>query len=109
MSERFENGFRGRVAVVTGGGTGMGRELVRQLIAQGCDVATCDVMEETLAETAASCARGEGCGEILTGIADVSVESQVLAFRDRVAAWRPHVNLLFNNAGIGGGGSIIHD
>lgn len=109
MSERFENGFRGRVAVVTGGGTGMGRELVRQLIAQGCDVATCDVMEDTLAETAASCARGEGCGEILTGIADVSVESQVLAFRDRVAAWRPHVNLLFNNAGIGGGGSIIHD
>lgn len=109
MSERFENGFRGRVAVVTGGGTGMGRELVRQLIAQGCDVAACDVMEDTLAETAASCARGEGCGEILTGIADVSVESQVLAFRDRVAAWRPHVNLLFNNAGIGGGGSIIHD
>lgn len=109
MSERFENGFRGRVAVVTGGGTGMGRELVRQLIAQGCDVAACDVMEDTLAETAASCGRGEGCGEILTGIADVSVESQVLAFRDRVAAWRPHVNLLFNNAGIGGGGSIIHD
>jgi len=109
MSERFENGFQGRVAVVTGGGTGMGRELVRQLIAQGCDVATCDIMEDTLAETAASCARGERCGEILTGIADVSVESQVLAFRDRVAAWRPHVNLLFNNAGIGGGGSIIHD
>lgn len=109
MNERFENGFRGRVAVVTGGGTGMGRELVRQLIAQGCDVATCDVMEDTLAETAASCARGDGYGEILTGIADVSVESQVLAFRDRVAAWRPHVNLLFNNAGIGGGGSIIHD
>ena len=109
MNERFENGFQGRVAVVTGGGTGMGRELVRQLIAQGCDVATCDVMDDTLAETAASCPRGEGCGEILTGIADVSVESQVLAFRDRVAAWRPHVNLLFNNAGIGGGGSIIHD
>ena len=113
MSQRFENGFRGCVAVVTGGGTGMGRELVRQLAADGCDVATCDVMDDTLTETVALCRQdripGGEYGEVLTAIADVSVESQVLAFRDRVAAWRPHVNLLFNNAGIGGGGSIVLD
>ena len=113
MSQGFDEGFRGCVAVVTGGGTGMGRELVRQLVADGCDVATCDVMDDTLAETVALCdeerRRDDRCGDVLTGIADVSVESQVLAFRDRVAAWRPHLHLLFNNAGIGGGGSIIHD
>ena len=109
MTERFEKGFAGRVAVVTGGGTGMGRELVRQLTADGCDVATCDVMEDNLAETVAICAADGNTGKVLTFIADVSIESQVLAFRDAVAAWRPHVNLLFNNAGIGGGGSIIED
>lgn len=117
MGQHFENGFQGLVAVVTGGGTGMGRELVRQLASAGCDVATCDVMEDTLAETVELCARDraeQGAnapagGEVITGLADVSVESDVLAFRDQVAAWRPHLNLLFNNAGIGGGGSIVHD
>ena len=41
----------GRLAVVTGGGSGMGRELVVQLAAAGCDVATCDVHDADLADT----------------------------------------------------------
>ncbi len=43
--------FRGRLAVVTGGGTGMGRELTTQLAAEGCHVAICDVSVENMAET----------------------------------------------------------
>jgi len=109
MADRFENGFGGLVAVVTGGGTGMGRELVRQLTAQGCDVATCDVIAENLAETIAICTADGNSGKILSHIADVSDEAQVLAFRNAVAAWRPHVNILFNNAGIGGGGSMVEN
>lgn len=109
MAERFENGYGGLVAVVTGGGTGMGRELVRQLTAQGCDVATCDVIAENMAETVAICTADGNSGKILTHLADVSDEAQVLAFRDAVAAWRPHTNILFNNAGIGGGGSIVEN
>jgi len=105
---RFAGGFAGCVAVVTGGGTGMGRELVRQLAAEGCDVATCDVIERNLVETVALCAEDGASGAVLPFIADVSDEAQVLAFREAVAEWRPHVNLLFNNAGIGGGGSVVN-
>ena len=74
MSTRFENGFGGRVAVVTGGGTGMGRELVLKLTADGCDVATCDVIQENLDETAQLVKSAGNKGELLTFIADVSDE-----------------------------------
>ena len=36
--------FKHKIAVVTGGGTGMGRELVLQLAEEGCNVAMCDVI-----------------------------------------------------------------
>jgi NAD(P)-dependent dehydrogenase (short-subunit alcohol dehydrogenase family) len=106
--ERFE----GRIAVVTGGGTGMGRELVRQLAADGCDVATCDVFPEAMAETKDLALEGAPAGTRVTSfVADVSDESAVIAFRDAVAAElaTDHINLLFNNAGIGGGGSFVAD
>lgn len=101
----------GRLAVVTGGGSGMGRELVRQLVAEGCNVAMCDVSAQSMAETRQLCDqdRSPQGTRITAHIADVSDESQVLRFRDDVA--REHatdkVHLLFNNAGIGGGGSLF--
>ncbi|HUC35821.1 MAG TPA: SDR family oxidoreductase [Acidimicrobiales bacterium] len=106
--ERFE----GRIAVVTGGGTGMGRELVRQLAAEGCHVATCDVSAQSMAETKAMALEGAPSGtRVSTFVADVSDEPQVVAFREDVKTEleTAHVNLLFNNAGIGGGGSIVAD
>ena len=43
--------FKNKIAVVTGGGTGMGREVVRQLAREGSHVAMCDVLEDNMLET----------------------------------------------------------
>ncbi|HET6795265.1 MAG TPA: SDR family oxidoreductase [Acidimicrobiales bacterium] len=96
---------------MTGGGSGIGRELVIQLAAQGCSVATCDVSPQGLAETLARAeAEATGGARITTHICDVSDEAQVRSFRDEVvAAHGDSINLLFNNAGVGGGGSFIND
>jgi NAD(P)-dependent dehydrogenase (short-subunit alcohol dehydrogenase family) len=101
----------GRLAVVTGGGTGMGRELVRQLAAEGCNVAMCDIFEPAMAETKRLCEEaGAAQGlRITTHLADVSDRAEVERFRDAVAEQHgtDKIHLLFNNAGIGGGGSMI--
>jgi NAD(P)-dependent dehydrogenase (short-subunit alcohol dehydrogenase family) len=103
------NSFAGKRAVVTGGGSGMGHELVVQLAAEGCSVATCDVdrsgLNQTLARAEDLAPQGT---RITTHICDVSSESAVVAFRDEVVDLHGAViELLFNNAGVGGGGSFV--
>ncbi len=90
----------------------MGRELARQLSAEGCHVAMCDVSAENMDETVALCLADAPAGtRVTTFVADVSDEAQLQAFRDAVVADHAtdHINLLFNNAGIGGGGSFVTD
>lgn len=105
--------FAGKFAVVTGGGTGMGRELARQLIAEGCSVAMCDVSDRNMQETIALCsADGVPQGAKITAhVADVSDEAALIRFRDEALAAHDidRLHLLFNNAGIGGGGSMVVD
>ena len=102
--------FGGKLAVITGGGTGMGRALARQLIAEGCDVATCDVLEDNLAETKRLCEQEATQGRVISiHRCDVANEDEVNDFRDAVKSAHDtdHIDLLFNNAGIGGGASFV--
>jgi NAD(P)-dependent dehydrogenase (short-subunit alcohol dehydrogenase family) len=104
--------FNGKLAVVTGGGTGMGRELTRQLAGEGCHIAMCDVSDENMRETKRLCEAGAPAGtRVTTHTCDVSDEAQVQAFADAMqkAHSTDRINLLFNNAGIGGGGSFLVD
>lgn len=105
--------FTGKLAVITGGGTGMGRELARQLVAQGCHVAMCDVSAKNMGETIALC-QGDRIPQgvrITAHVADVSDEAALQRFRDEIAEQHQtdHIHLLFNNAGIAGGGSMVTD
>ena len=103
--------FAGKIAVITGGGTGMGRELARQLVAEGCNVAMCDISADAMAETKRLCEvekLPQGL-RITTHIADVSIEDQLKRFRDEIEHQQAtdKIHLLFNNAGIAGAGSLF--
>ena len=101
--------FGGKIAVVTGGGTGMGRELVCQLVEEGADVAMCDVSDDNMQETKAL-AQKKGDGRVLSFLCDVSDEQAVHEFQRHVAKefGTNHIHILFNNAGIAGGGAFVN-
>jgi NAD(P)-dependent dehydrogenase (short-subunit alcohol dehydrogenase family) len=104
--------FTGKLAVVTGGGSGMGRELVRQLAAQGCSVAACDWQADAVAQTAASARAGAQDGIVVSAhVCDVSDEARLQRFREETLEQHAadHVDLVFANAGVGGGTSFVSD
>src|SRR3954462_2647877 len=104
--------FEGRIAVVTGGGDAVGREVARQLGGLGCNVAIGDFNKDGAFETKRLCDASAPTGtRVTTHSCDVSLEGDVLAFRDAVLAEHrtDHINLLFNNAGIVGGLSFVKD
>lgn len=93
--------FRTRVALVTGGASGIGRSLVRALSRAGCSVAIADV-DDAAARVLESELREAGA-RALAIHCDVACFEEVVAVEKEVRARLGPVSLLFNNAGIGGG------
>lgn len=97
--------FNNKVAVITGAASGIGLALVRHALREGMQVVMADVEEGALAAAASGLA--DGADRILAVRTDVSksqdMEHLALAATDRFGA----VHLLFNNAGVGGGSSVV--
>ncbi len=94
----------GKVAVVTGAGSGIGRALSVELARRGARLAISDVDTVGLAETEAL-VRAVGV-EVRSDALDVSQRERVLDYADEIAAHFGVVNLVFNNAGIAFSGDI---
>ena len=89
--------FAGKVAVITGGASGIGLAIARELVAQGGAVVLADSNAERLAGAA------EAFGDsALAQLCDTADLAQVEALADAAFAWRGHVDLVLNNAGQGG-------
>ncbi|WP_084262616.1 SDR family NAD(P)-dependent oxidoreductase [Mycobacterium avium] len=88
--------YQGRVAVVTGAGSGIGRALTQALTAGGAHVAASDIDDNGLAETQASC----GPGQVTPYRIDVTDRDAVLGFADEVRRKHGPASMVFNNAGV---------
>jgi butyryl-CoA dehydrogenase len=95
--------FRGKVAAITGAGSGIGRGLAFELASRGCHLALCDIDDAGLAETVVMVERRAGTrGSVMISSAHVDVTDRdaVVHWADAVAEEFGKVNLVFNNAGV---------
>ena len=99
------SGVRGKVAVVTGAASGIGRELALELARRGARLAVSDIDERQLADTAER-ARALGAG-VHTARVDVSDRPAVEAYATAVAGHFGVVHQVYNNAGVAGGGTVL--
>jgi NAD(P)-dependent dehydrogenase (short-subunit alcohol dehydrogenase family) len=90
--------FSGRVAVITGGASGIGRALGRRLAAEGARVVLADVEAGALARTVKELA-GDGA-DVTEAVCDVTDPASVESLAEQVYASHGAVHVLVNNAGV---------
>jgi short-subunit dehydrogenase len=88
---------QGKVVVVTGGGAGMGRFLVLELIKRGANVAMADINEDYMRETSELAGNPSN---LSTHVLDVSDEKAVFEFPQKIIDTHGTVDMIINNAGI---------
>ena len=96
--------FRGKVAAITGAGSGIGRALALELADRGCNLALTDINAGSVDETATD-ARSRGV-KVTSGVLDVAKREDVYAWADAVVRDHGVVNLIFNNAGVAVGATV---
>ncbi len=96
--------FSGKVAAVTGAGSGIGRALALGLARRGCNLALSDLDERSLAGTVEKARRARV--KVTGARVDVADREAVYAWADRAADDHGRVNLIFNNAGVALGSTI---
>jgi NAD(P)-dependent dehydrogenase (short-subunit alcohol dehydrogenase family) len=95
--------LEGKVAVVTGGASGIGYAIAAAFAERGVRLALADIESDALDKAVSSLA-DQGAKEVTGVVTDVSDLESVKALRESVEAQLGPVDLLFNNAGVGGGG-----
>ena len=88
----------GKVAVITGAGSGIGRALAEQLAKEGCALALADINQENLESLAAELRLAKV--DVSCHVLDVANRAAVYAFADEVLAHHGSAQIIINNAGV---------
>ena len=96
--------FTGKVAVVTGGASGIGLALAKHGVARGMNVVIADIEQGALEQAAEDLT--EDGGSVVPVVADMSNAANVERLRDRAVEAFGAVHVLFNNAGMGAGSTV---
>src|SRR5437588_3588085 len=105
VQETIMKDLAGKVAVITGAGSGFGREFARIAVRERMKLALADVQQDALEAVAAEC-RAQGAEALAVAI-DVSKAADMQQLADRTMAKFGAVHLLFNNAGVAGAGGYV--